>query len=422
MPGARFSAKTSAFLTSSLTSSHAFRRLEVDRRGFLVGVEDLEIERIVRRFAIGRGDAPAGIAALRVLDLDDLRAKPGERLGAGRPRLELGQIDNPNAFEAAKRRKISTHPQVSSTTACLAGTAFTNDTAENPPTEIADLREQPCVALGGSRWPPSVRTAGGGGGRRFPTARRQIGGRVWCVRPRLGIWTAQPARSAGNLPPAEIEIAAAPPNRDNERAHFPPDRRPGAWPSGHAGRHRRRKRRDGGAGRRAMGLSAIAAAADPDPGALCGAGADGTAGDPYRARPRRADPRPLRLGLGMAVGAGSGGGHGEFAGHRIHRRRRRRRAVRAGARPDPAARGGGAAGDRGERLLPADGADGPGYRPVRIRLLHRRLGRSPRPRPPRERGRRPAARQSPLPLPHGGGDRDGVQSLDGLLSAVGHGR
>ncbi len=100
-------------LDQLLDELDALRGLEVDRRRLLVGVEDLEIERIgvVR---VGCGDAPAGVAALRVLDLDDLGPEPGQRLGAGRPRLELGQIDNPNAFQAVKRREISTHPSISS--------------------------------------------------------------------------------------------------------------------------------------------------------------------------------------------------------------------------------------------------------------------------------------------------------------------
>ncbi len=41
----------------------------------------------------------AGIAGPRVLDLDDLGAEPGQRLGAGRPRLELREIDDLDAFE-----------------------------------------------------------------------------------------------------------------------------------------------------------------------------------------------------------------------------------------------------------------------------------------------------------------------------------
>ena len=41
----------------------------------------------------------AGIARARVLDLDHLGAEPGEGFGAGRPRLELGEIHDANAFE-----------------------------------------------------------------------------------------------------------------------------------------------------------------------------------------------------------------------------------------------------------------------------------------------------------------------------------
>ena len=46
----------------------------------------------------------AGFAALRVFDLDDFGAEPGERLGAGRAGLELGQVQNADAGKAAWRR------------------------------------------------------------------------------------------------------------------------------------------------------------------------------------------------------------------------------------------------------------------------------------------------------------------------------
>ena len=68
---------------------------EVDRDRFLVGVVDHEI------IGVGAGlgpaaEPPAGLAALWVLDLDDLGAEPGERLGAGGPRLELREVENPD--------------------------------------------------------------------------------------------------------------------------------------------------------------------------------------------------------------------------------------------------------------------------------------------------------------------------------------
>ena len=61
----------------------------------------MEIPRVVVGMA---GPQPAaGVAGLRVFDLDHLGAEPGQRLGAGRPRLELGEVDNPHAFEAVQR-------------------------------------------------------------------------------------------------------------------------------------------------------------------------------------------------------------------------------------------------------------------------------------------------------------------------------
>ena len=61
---------------------------EVDGDRLLVGV--------VRHEVIGVRDAlAAGFAALRVLDLDDFGAHPGERLGAARPGLELRRDREP---------------------------------------------------------------------------------------------------------------------------------------------------------------------------------------------------------------------------------------------------------------------------------------------------------------------------------------
>jgi len=63
---------------------------------------------------MARPQAPSGIAGFRVLDLDHLGAEPGERLGAGRPRLELREIDNANAFEAIQLDASSIHRSHSS--------------------------------------------------------------------------------------------------------------------------------------------------------------------------------------------------------------------------------------------------------------------------------------------------------------------
>ena len=47
-----------------------------------------------------RVERAAGIAVLRVLDLDDVGAEPGERLGAGGAGLELGEVENAHAGQA----------------------------------------------------------------------------------------------------------------------------------------------------------------------------------------------------------------------------------------------------------------------------------------------------------------------------------
>jgi len=70
-----------------LDQSEALGRLQVDGNRFFVGVEDLEIIRIIVRL-IGP-QAAAGIAPVRVLDFHHVGAKPGEGLGAGRAGLEL---------------------------------------------------------------------------------------------------------------------------------------------------------------------------------------------------------------------------------------------------------------------------------------------------------------------------------------------
>jgi hypothetical protein len=51
----------------------------------------------------------AGVAGLRVLDLDHLGAEPGERLGARRTRLELRKIDDPHAFETIQLHATAIH-------------------------------------------------------------------------------------------------------------------------------------------------------------------------------------------------------------------------------------------------------------------------------------------------------------------------
>src|SRR6516165_357895 len=73
------------------------RRFEVERDRFLIRVELVKIPWVV--VGLPAAQPPAGIAQPRVLDLDHLAAEPGERLGAGRPRLELREIDDPHAFE-----------------------------------------------------------------------------------------------------------------------------------------------------------------------------------------------------------------------------------------------------------------------------------------------------------------------------------
>src|SRR5262249_194254 len=73
----------------------------------LVGVELVKIPGVV--VGLAGAQPTAGIASLRVLDLDDLGAEPRERFGARRPSLELRKVDNANAFETIQLYANSIH-------------------------------------------------------------------------------------------------------------------------------------------------------------------------------------------------------------------------------------------------------------------------------------------------------------------------
>src|SRR5215469_8453048 len=82
-------------------------RFQVQRYRLLVDVELVEVPGVVVRFA--GAETAAGIAASRVLDLDDLGAKPGQYLGRGRARLELGEIDHLDALQKVEVLGDVTH-------------------------------------------------------------------------------------------------------------------------------------------------------------------------------------------------------------------------------------------------------------------------------------------------------------------------
>ena len=98
--------------------------LQVDGDGFLVGVEQQEIPGVL---ALAGGPAQreaARFAALRVFHLDDLGTEPGERLGAGRAGLELGQVQNTDAGKTAWKCTVGCHFSRPSWTLSTAATRF----------------------------------------------------------------------------------------------------------------------------------------------------------------------------------------------------------------------------------------------------------------------------------------------------------
>ncbi len=83
------------------------RRFQIDRQRLLVDVELVEVPRVV--VGLAGAQPAAGIAAARVLDLDHLGAEPGQHLGAGRARLELGEIDDLDALQKVQVLGVVAH-------------------------------------------------------------------------------------------------------------------------------------------------------------------------------------------------------------------------------------------------------------------------------------------------------------------------
>ena len=102
-----FSIITSAFFAKVLDKGEAALGFEVDRDRLLVGVE---LEKIIRVRPRPPGEvSPAGLAALWVLDLDDLGTEPGERFGAGGTRLELRQVEDTDTGQALQGCIVFSH-------------------------------------------------------------------------------------------------------------------------------------------------------------------------------------------------------------------------------------------------------------------------------------------------------------------------
>ena len=106
-PGRHVLDRDVGFLQQLLDELEPARGLEVDRQRLLVGVEHVEVPRIV--VGLARPQPPPRITGLRVLDLDHVGAEPGERLGARRPRLELRKVDDPHPFETIQFHASAVH-------------------------------------------------------------------------------------------------------------------------------------------------------------------------------------------------------------------------------------------------------------------------------------------------------------------------
>src|SRR5262249_55914952 len=83
------------------------RGFQVDRQRLLVDVELVKIPRVV--VGLAGAQSAAGVAAPRVLDLDDLGAKPSQHLGRGRARLKLGEIDDLYALQKVEVLDVVAH-------------------------------------------------------------------------------------------------------------------------------------------------------------------------------------------------------------------------------------------------------------------------------------------------------------------------
>src|SRR5262245_45253758 len=82
----------------------AARALQIQRNRFLVRIEHHEV--VAVRILPIRGRAASLLSADRILDLDDLGAEPGERLGDGGARLELREVNHLDAGQGRLRHGL----------------------------------------------------------------------------------------------------------------------------------------------------------------------------------------------------------------------------------------------------------------------------------------------------------------------------
>ena len=108
-PGAKFSTMTSARFAMFLTSSSPRSDFRLTVMDFLLALNNRKYQESWPWPDDSVQQEAARFAALRVFHLDDLGAEPGERLGAGRAGLELGQVQDTDAGKTARKCAVDCH-------------------------------------------------------------------------------------------------------------------------------------------------------------------------------------------------------------------------------------------------------------------------------------------------------------------------
>ena len=101
-PGAKFSTSTSQVLDQGFEDLPSLRVLGVDGDRALVAIEHREVQAVHSRDVAQL--ATRDVALAGAFDLDDVGSQPGEKLRAGRPRLNVSEVENANAVQCLAHR------------------------------------------------------------------------------------------------------------------------------------------------------------------------------------------------------------------------------------------------------------------------------------------------------------------------------